>query len=225
MVTARVCGERRSKEKEMEKLEIIAQKRTTIGKQVSVLRREGKLPGVIYGHKFEPTAIVMDLKEATRVLSLATSSSLVTILLEGKPLSVLVRERQRDYLRNQLTHVDFQSVSLTEKIRANVNIELDGIAPAVKDFDGVIVEGLNSIHVEALPTDLPERFIVDISVLKEIGDSILVKDLVIPTNVEVLTPEDELIVLITSPAAEEMEEVEEELEPEVIEKGKKEEEE
>lgn len=209
----------------MENLEIAAQKRTTIGKQASVLRREGKLPGVIYGHKFEPTAIVMDLKEATRVLSHATSSSLVTILLEGKSVSVLVRERQRDFLKNQLTHVDFQSVSLTEKIRTYVNIELDGIAPAVKDFDGVIVEGLNSIHIEALPTDLPERFTVDISVLKEIGDSILVKDIAVPANIEVLTPEDEMVVLITSPAAEEVEEVEEELEPEVIEKGKKEEEE
>jgi large subunit ribosomal protein L25 len=115
-------------------------------------------------------------------------------------------------------------VSLTEKIRTDVNIELDGVAPAVKDFDGVIVEGLNAIHVEALPNDLPERIVVDISSLKEIGDSILVKDIEIPAGVEVLTPEDEMIVLITSPAVEEEEEVEEELEPEVIEKGKKEEE-
>jgi large subunit ribosomal protein L25 len=67
----------------MEKLEIIAQKRTTIGKQVGVLRREGKLPGVIYGNKVEPTAIVMDLKEATKVLSQATSSRLVPIKLDG----------------------------------------------------------------------------------------------------------------------------------------------
>jgi large subunit ribosomal protein L25 len=211
----------------MEKLEITAQKRTTIGKKVSVLRREGKLPGVIYGHKVEPTTIVMDLKEATRVLSMATSSSLVTIDLEGKPLAVLVRERQRDYLKNRLTHVDFQAISLTEKIRTNVNIELEGVSPAVKDYNGVVVEGLNAIHVEALPTDLPERFIIDISVLKEIGDSILVKDVAVPANIEVLTPEDEMIVLITSPAAEEeeVEEVEEGLEIEVIEKGKMEEEE
>lgn len=208
----------------MEKLEIAAQKRSTIGKKVGVLRREGKLPGVIYGHKVEPTAIVMDLKDATKVLYKATSSSLVTIDLEGKALSVLVRERQRDYLRNRFTHVDFQAVSLTEKIRADVNIELIGVSPAVKDYNGVVVEGLNAVHVEALPTDLPERFVVDISVLKEIGDSIFVKDLPVPSTVEILTPEDEMIVLITSPAAEEVEEVAaESLEPEVIEKGKKEE--
>ena len=212
----------------MEKLVIAAEKRTVVGKKVGALRREGKLPGVIYGHKIEPTAIVMDLKEATRVLSMATSSSLLTIELDGKEQSVLIREGQRDHLKNRFLHVDFQVVSLTEKIRAEVNIEITGTAPAVKDFGGVVVEGLNSVHVEALPTDLPERVTVDISGLTEIGDSILIKDIKFSSSVEVLTPEDEMVVLITSPAAEveeEAEELEEGLEPEVIEKGKKEEEE
>jgi len=212
----------------MEKLVIAAEKRTVFGKKVGALRREGKLPGVIYGHRVEPTAIVMDLKEATRVLSQATSSSLLTIELQGKEQSVLVRESQRDYLKNRFLHVDFQAVSLTEKIRAEVNIEITGIAPAVKDFGGVIVEGLKSVHVEALPTELPDRVVVDISGLKEIGDSILIKDIKFPAEVEVLTPEDEMVVLITSPSAEveeEAKELEEGLEPEVIEKSKKEEEE
>jgi large subunit ribosomal protein L25 len=168
----------------------------------------------------------MDLKEATQVLNKTTSSSIITIDLEGKAIAVLVREKQRDYLKNRFLHIDFQAVSLTEKIRAEVNIELTGIAPAVKDFGGVVVEGLSSIEVEALPTDLPERFIIDISGLKEIGDSILVKDIAIPTTVTVHTPLDEMVVLITTPAAEEVTEVVEEgaAEPEVIEKGKKEEE-
>jgi large subunit ribosomal protein L25 len=122
--------------------------------------------------------------------------------------------------------VDFQAVSLTETIRTEVNIELTGIAPAVKDFSGVLVEGLTSIHVEALPKDLPEKFVIDISVLKEIGDSILVKDLVVSDKVNILTPLDELVVLVTAPEAEEeITPAVEGEEPEVIEKGKKEEEE
>jgi large subunit ribosomal protein L25 len=210
----------------MEKLEINAEKRTVIGKKVGVLRREGKLPGIIYGHKFETVAILMDLKEATRVLNKATGSSILTLNLGEKQVAVLIREKQRDYLKNRFLHVDFQAVSLTEKIRANVNIELTGIAPAVKDFSGVIVEGLNFIEVEALPNDLPERFVIDISVLKQIGDSITVKDIQIAPNVEIHTPLDEMVVLVTSPAAEEEVETIEEgaEEPEVIEKGKKEEE-
>lgn len=212
----------------MEKVVINATKRTLIGKQVSTLRREAKLPGVIYGHKIDPIAITMDLKQATRVLNNTTSSSVITINLDGTEYAALVREKQRNVLKNLIIHVDFQAVSQTEKIRAAVNIEMVGHAPAVKDFNGVVVEGVAAINVESLPKDLPERFIVDLSVLKEIGDSISVKDIVIPDGVEVLDSLDEMIILITSPVSEEAEEATGEEggeEPEVIEKGKKEEDE
>ncbi len=211
----------------MEKIVINATKRTVLGKQVSTLRRESKLPGVIYGHKIEPMAITMDLKESTRVLNVTTSSSVIYINLEGTEYSVLVREKQRDVLKNRFIHVDFQAVSQTEKIRAEVSIEMVGVAPAVKDFNGVVVEGISKVTVEALPKDLPERFIVDVSSLKQIGDSITLSDIAVPAGVEVLDPADEMIILITSPVAEEAveETAEGGAEPEVIEKGKKEEEE
>mgnify|MGYP001155040852 FL=1 len=205
----------------MEQLVINAEIRNTTGKKVKALRRAGKLPGIIYGHKVEPTAVLMDQKEATVALNQATSSSIVMIKLEGKDIAALIREKQRDFIRNTYLHIDFQAVSLTEMIRTTVNIELTGIAPAVKDFDGIVVEGLTSIEVEALPADLPERFIVDISVLKEIGDSILVKDIPVSEKVTVLTPLEEMLILVTAPAAEAEEEivVEEGEEPEVTEKG------
>ena len=212
----------------MEKVVINATKRTILGKQVRAIRRAGKLPGVIYGHKIDPVSITMELKESTRVLNNTTSSSVIYINLEGTEHAVLVRERQRDYLKNRFIHVDFQAVSQTEKIRTEVSIEMVGHAPAVKDFNGVVVEGISSVNVEALPKDLPERFIVDISILKQIGDSITLRDINIPEGVDVLDPLDEMIILITAPAAEEVEAVAVEEggdEPEVIEKGKKEEEE
>lgn len=211
----------------MEKLVVNATKRDVIGKKVGVLRREGKLPGVIYGHNFTPEAILMELKEATKVLSHATSSSIIIINLDGKEHSALVREIQRNYIKNTFIHVDFQAVSLTEKLRTKVNIELVGLAPAIKDFNGVVVEGVNSINVEALPADLPERFVVDVSHLANIGDAIYLKDLNISDKVALLDDPEEMVVLITSPAAEEVEEAPAEgaaVEPEVIEKGKKEEE-
>ncbi|HNR01152.1 MAG TPA: 50S ribosomal protein L25 [Anaerolineaceae bacterium] len=210
----------------MEQLVINATKRETIGKKVKALRRESKLPGVIYGHKVDSVPVIMDQKEATTVLNKATSSSIVIVKLDGKDIATLIRERQRDYIRNSYLHVDFQAVSLTETIRTEVNIELTGVAPAVKDYSGILVEGLTSIHVEALPTDLPEKFIIDISVLKEIGDTILVKDIVVSDKVSILSPLEDMVVLVTAPEAEEeiTPEAEGE-EPEVIEKGKKEEEE
>jgi large subunit ribosomal protein L25 len=209
----------------MEKIVLHATHRSVTGKKVGVLRREGKLPGVLYGHHIDPTPITLDLREATKVLSSLTASSLVTVDVEGKEFAALVREKQRNYIKNILLHVDFQAVSLTEKIRTAVSIEMVGVSPAVKDYNGIIVQSLSELEVESLPQDLPERIVVDISSLKDIGSSILVKDIVLSDKVQVLTDGDEVVVVIT--ASKEEAEVEEAAaaEPEVIEKGKKEEEE
>ncbi len=212
----------------MDKYVIQATKRDVIGKKVGVLRREGKLPGVIYGHKFDAMPILMDAKTTTKILNSVTSSSIVTLVIDGKEQAALVRERQMDYIRNQFLHVDFQAVSQTEKIRAKVGVVLTGLAPAIKDFNGVVVEGLDAIEVEALPKDLPERFVIDLSKLAAIGDAIYVKDIEVPANVEIVEDVEAMLVLITSPAAEEVEVATGEgdvVEPEVIERGKKEEEE
>lgn len=210
----------------MEKAVINATRRTVTGKKVGALRRDGKLPAVIYGHKIETTPVTLDKRDATRVLHRLTASSLVTINFEGKEHAALVREKQRDYILGDLLHVDFQVVSLTEKIRATVSVELVGIAPAVKEYNGIVLTGLEALEVESLPQNLPERFVVDISKLTKIGDSIHVRDIQAGDKVEVLTDPDEMIVNITGGAKEE-EITEEEAgaeEPEVIERGKKEEE-
>ena len=212
----------------MEKVVIQAEKRALVGKQVRALRRDGKLPAVIYGYGIDPLSIVLDAHSASRILAKASSSTLVTIELAGKQYPTLVREKQLDFIRNILIHVDFLAVSMTEKITASVGIQLEGVAPAVKDFNAILVNGLTELEVECLPPDLPQRFIVDISGLAEIGDGVYVKDIPAPPKVEILSDPEEMIVVATAMAAEEVEEVvavEEEEEPEVIEKGKKEEEE
>jgi large subunit ribosomal protein L25 len=211
----------------MDKVVLNAVPRTVTGKQVGVLRRDGKLPAVMYGHHFNSTPITLDMREATKLLNSVTSSSIVTISLDGKEHATLVREKQKDYLRNSLKHVDFQVVSLTEKIRTNVAVELVGIAPAVKDFNGVLVTGLTEIEVECFPQDLPDRYVIDLVNLVKIGDALYVKDVVISEKVLILDDPQELIVHITHPVVDEVvvEEVVAGLEePEVIEKGKKEEE-
>jgi len=211
----------------MEKVVIHANRRTVTGKQVGQLRRNGQLPGVIYGHNFVATPIVMDAHETSRVLVGLTSTSIVYIDLDGKEHAALVREKQRDYIRGTFLHIDFQAISLTEKIRAKVSVVLHGVSPAVKDFNGVVVHSLDAIEVEALPQYLPEKITVDISNLAQIGDAIHVRDLKLDENVEVLEDADEMIVIIKGTVEEEapVEEGAAAAEPEVIEKGKKEEEE
>jgi large subunit ribosomal protein L25 len=216
----------------MEKVVLKATPRTATGRQVRALRRSGMLPAVIYGHNVEPISISLEGRDAGRVLGRLSSSSLITIELEGKEFPSLVREKQQNHIKRTLIHVDFMVVSLTEKIHANVGIVLTGNSPAVKDFNAMLINGLNELEVEAFPQDLPESITVDISSLVKIGDGIHVRDIVISDKVQILDTPDEMIVLATPPAKEEVEEVvtpeaavvAETAEPEVIEKGKKEEE-
>lgn len=208
----------------MEKVVLKAEKRTVIGKQVSQLRRAGQLPGVIYGHNYEPTPITIEAHNAGLVIPHLTSSSVVNLELDGKLIPALVREKQKNYVKNIYTHIDFQAISLTETIRTEVSLHFHGLAPAIKDFSAAIVNSMDAIEVEALPNDLPERIEVDLSTLAKIGDAIHVRDLVIPAGVTLLTDGDEMVAVATATHEEAADAVAEVAEPEVIEKGKKEEE-
>ena len=209
----------------MENVVLKATKRDVIGKKVGALRRQGKLPAVLYGHRIETTAIMLDAHEGAQTLSRLTSSSLVTIDLDGKQFLAQVREKQRDCLKKRLLHVDFQIVSLTEKMHAKVGIKLTGTAPAVKNFNAEIHTGLTALEVECIPQDMPERILVDISGLAELGDSIRVRDVVLSDQVKILADPEEVIAIAAAPRKEEISAeapVAEEAAPEEIERGKKE---
>ncbi|MDX9863586.1 MAG: 50S ribosomal protein L25 [Anaerolineaceae bacterium] len=217
----------------MDKILIQASKRDVTGKKVGALRRQGKLPGVMYGHHMDPTPVIMDLREVSKALFKLSASSIVTVVMDGEEFPTLVREEQRDYIKNILTHVDFQVVSMKEKIRTLVTVELIGASPAVKNFNGVVIQNLNQIEVEALPNDLPDRLELNIETLEEIGSSLLVSDLEVSEDVTILTSLDETVVVIAGFTQELEEEEEEEIdefaeddmEPEISEqRGKQEEE-
>src|SRR5512143_1961707 len=181
----------------MDKVVLKAEKRDVIGKQVKAMRRAGKLPAVIYGRHTEPINVSLDAHTASLVLGKLTSSSLVTISLDGKEYPALVREKQRDFIKNRLLHVDFMAVSLTENIRATVSLNFVGISTAVKDFNAVLVHNLEALQVECLPTDLPERIDVDITPLEHPGDGLRVKDIVVSDKVRLLDDPETMVVVAT----------------------------
>lgn len=209
-----------------------AERRAVTGKKVKALRRQGLLPAVLYGTGIESIPIKLDLKEASKVISAAGGSTLVSLKVGKKTHQVLVRDIQRHVIHRYLQHVDFLKVAMDVAIRAEVPIEFVGEAPAVRDLGGVLVTDLVEIEVEALPTDLPDRITVDLELLAEINDTITVGDLSFGESVEVITNPDEVITRVIYQVEEEIEEEEEleeviptEEEPEVIERGKLEEEE
>jgi large subunit ribosomal protein L25 len=181
----------------MEKIVLKAVKRDVIGKQVKALRRAGQLPAVIYGRHVEPIAISLDAHTAGLAFSKVTSSTLVTIDVDGTEYAALVREKQRNFIKGNLTHVDLLALDLTEKIRTKVQLAFAGVAPAVKDFSAVLVHRMEAFEVECLPTDLPERISVDISSIKEIGNSVRVRDIALPESVVVLEDVDEIVIIAT----------------------------
>ena len=217
----------------MEKVVLQATKRDVVGKQVKALRREGKLPAVIYGRHTEPININLDAHSASLSLGRLTSSSLVTISVDGTEHIALVREKQRDYIKNRLLHVDFLAVSLSEKLRTSVSVHFVGLSLAVKDYNAVLVHNLEELEVECLPSDLPERIDVDISVLKRPGEGIRLKDVHVSDKVRLLGDPETMVAVATFakveeeaaavPGAEGV--VPTEAEPEIsVERGKKEEE-
>lgn len=207
-----------------------AQPRSVRGKQVSRLRRAGRLPGVLYGRGTEPVAIDLDAAEAGRVLQDSSASTLLDLELGGESHKVLVRELQRHPIRRSLDHVDLMKVAMDVIIRTEVPIELTGEAPAVKTFGGVLVTGLSEIEVEALPADLPSRIAVDLETLATIDSRITVGDLFLGKGVRLLTDPNVTVARVIYQVEEKLEE---ELpvvegvgeEPEIIGRGKKEEEE
>jgi large subunit ribosomal protein L25 len=218
----------------MESRTLIAETRTGIGGgRVKALRRMGKLPAVLYGPGIQPQILQLDAHDSSKALMQSTGATLFDLQVGDETHKVLVREMQRDYIRNELLHVDFLKVAMDVAIRAEVPIELVGTAPAVKEFGGVLVPGISEIEVEALPADLPDRIMVDLEALRNIEDSITVADLFVGKNVRVLTDPNETVAHVIYQAAE-VEEVEEEVvegaeavaaEPELVERGKREEEE
>lgn len=183
----------------MEKVVLKAEKRDVTGKQVGALRRAGKLPAVIYGRHVEPISILLDAHTTGLTMAKLSSSSIVTIDLNGKEYPALVRERQRNYIKGVLTHIDFLAIDLSEILRANVRIHFIGVSGAVKDYNAILVHGVQTLEVECLPADLPEKIDVDISAMKLVGEGIHVSDLTLPANVRMLSGDHEMIVVATAP--------------------------
>jgi large subunit ribosomal protein L25 len=178
-------------------LTLNARKREITGKRSRRLRALGKLPAIVYGHHAETTPLELDRLEFQRVFSRAGRNHLLDLIVDGgRPNKVLVREIQTLPRRQGPVHVDLYQVSLAEKLHADVPVVLIGESPAVKLGDGDILQTLQTIRVECLPANIPERYELDISILDEVDAAIRVADLPAIPDVTVLLEPDEMIVKV-----------------------------
>ncbi|MEK7090218.1 MAG: 50S ribosomal protein L25, partial [Patescibacteria group bacterium] len=192
---------------------------------VRSLRSGGFIPAVIYGYGVQNESLEVKTNEFLKVWRKAGESTLVEVDIDGRKTNVLISDVQIDPLSEQPIHADFHAVRMDEKIKARVPIEFTGESPAVKNIGAVLIKVLHELEVEALPADLPGEITVDISVLKNFGDKVFVKNIKIGPAVLIIADPDEVVILVAEPKKEE--EVVSATEPgiesiEVAEKGKKE---
>jgi len=159
------------------------------------LRREGKIPGVVYGHGADPVSIAVDARELRHALNGdAGVNALLNLSIDGKSQLTMARVLQRHPVRNTVTHVDFQVVRRDEVMSADVAFTLVGEASDVTNNDGVVEQAMFSLTINATPSAIPQTIEVDISGLK-IGDAIRVGDLQLPAGVTTDTDPEEAIVV------------------------------
>jgi large subunit ribosomal protein L25 len=178
------------------------QKRKLFGRKVKKLRLMGILPANIYGKKIKSQALSLALKEFSPVYKEVGETGLIDLLIEKEktPHPVLVHNLQLHPVTDQPVHVDFHQVSLTEKVKAEIPIQLAGESPASEQKIGILVRLLDQLEVEALPTDFPEKIEVNVSSLEKVGDMIKVKDIAgALKKVTIVTDPKRLVVKIEPP--------------------------
>ena len=172
-------------------------------KTTKVIRKEGLIPAVFYGHGMENRPLAVEKKAFHKVYKEAGENTVVTLLLEDLKQPSLIYDVQHDPVSGDVIHVDFYGVRMDEKITAAIPLEFTGEAPAVKEKGGIVAKAFTELEVEALPADLPHSILVDLSVLTELGQTLYVKDLIISPKVKIIPDAETAVVSVTEPAKEE----------------------
>jgi len=188
----------------MPEIVVAAQKRADTGKNVNRrLRVSGMIPGVLYGEKKDTQPIAVSPKEIAAILKSASGeNTLFDLDLGGSRRKVILKEFQTEPLKGRLLHADFYEVALDKELHVKVHVELLGTAIGVKRDGGIIDFVTRELEISCLPTEIPDKIVVDVSEL-EMNKHIRVHDLKLDPKLKLLTHEDVVIVHVVAPRAEE----------------------
>ena len=189
------------------------QRRSVTGKRVKQLRQQGIAPGNVYGRGLESVAVQTELTEVQRVFRSVERNAVVQMTVDGDDeIPVVLREVQRHPVTGEVLHLDFYQVDLTRVIHSEARLVLHGTPEAVA-MGGTLVQSLEYIMLEALPTAMPSEIEVDVSVLSDFGHSVLVRDLVLDEGIRSLTDGGIAVATVLAPrVAAEDEEIDEDIE-------------
>ncbi len=171
----------------MKKHTLKAEKRSVVGRKVKQLRAGGQVPATVYGKKVSSTSVSVQASDFAKVYGEAGETGLVELSVAGDVRPVLIHSVQKHPVHGNILHVEFFQVDLKEKVRAKVPIEFIGESPAVVNKQGVLLTLLTELEVEAFPTDLPEKFFLDVSTLAAVNQEFKVADAKVPSGVTLVT--------------------------------------
>src|SRR6266436_3650026 len=187
-------------------VKLAAERRETTGRSaMRILKQRGIIPAIVYGGKDKPQPLQVSRRDISVMLSHASGENiLVELEIAGEKSSriAMIQEIQHSPVGGDVLHVDFHAVSMDEKIEADVPLEATGIANGVKNFGGLLEQSLRILAVECFPKDLPVKITVDVSALN-IGDSIHVRDIKLPSGVVAKVNVDLTAFSVAAPTAEE----------------------
>ena len=167
----------KSKKTEQTKITLTAEARTVLGKKVKQLRKQGMLPGNVYGPEFKSLSVTVNLKDFVTAYRVVHETGIVYVNVGKDSLPTLIKGIQKHPVTDELLHVDFRKIDLTHKIETPVPVVAEGASPAVDQLGGVLITQNDHLTIEALPADIPSEITVDISKLTEVGQEITVADL------------------------------------------------
>lgn len=180
----------------MKRQKLTVTKRDVFGKKLKKLRQENILPANIYGKGVKSLAVQLTYKEFEKVYKEVRETGLIDVQIDGEVKPSLIHNVQRDHLNNTTLHADFYQVDLKEKVKTMVPILITGIAQAVSDKLGLLLQPLSQVEIEALPEDLPEKIEVNVEHLASVNEQITVKDVKSPQGVKILTNQEQVVAKI-----------------------------
>lgn len=183
-----------------------------MGKKVSRLRKAGVVPVHFYGPGVDSVSLQVEWPSLRRVLLSAGGNVPVTVKIEGQAGENIcfIRETQLHPVTEELLHVDFYRVDVSQLVRAEVPIILEGEPPAVRDLGGILLQPFDTLEVEALPLYMPESFRVDVTILEDFSSSVRIGDIEVAEGVNILRDPVEMVARVVAPRIEEEEVPEEE---------------
>lgn len=176
-------------------------------KNVKHLRKAGEVPGVIYGSASKNTTITCNAKELNAVYVKAGENTLVEVEIAGKKIPCLIHSVTFDPVTSAYEHIDLYAVDMTKKVTTHVPVVFEGESPAVKNMGGVLLTVHGQLEVTCLPADIPAHFVVNLSSLENLRDSVTVAKLKVPAGVTIKETPETAIVIVQEPRKEEVVEV------------------